>query len=40
MLEELKGITNDTDCSDIATTERLMIADWVEYHIDLIKYIL
>ncbi|CAD6207591.1 GSCOCT00010241001.3-RA-CDS [Cotesia congregata] len=39
MLEELKGITNDTDCSDIATTERLMIADWVEYHIDLINLI-
>ncbi|KAH0535162.1 hypothetical protein KQX54_014444 [Cotesia glomerata] len=37
MLEALKVMTSKNDGSDMATTEKLMISEWVEYHIDLVE---
>ncbi|XP_044588464.1 putative odorant receptor 19b isoform X2 [Cotesia glomerata] len=39
MLEALKVMTSKNDGSDMATTEKLMISEWVEYHIDLVDLI-
>ncbi|CAD6206354.1 GSCOCT00010033001.3-RA-CDS [Cotesia congregata] len=39
MLEALNVMTSKNDGSDMATTEKLMISEWVEYHIDLVNLI-